>query len=463
MSFIHFMDRYSLSHTLCFLLPPPLSQMVWNKNPSILFISIQLHIVSLCSSFCLLRDHSYLHKCPNHLRRTALDSSSNVNVYDGIFDTKTCTLLHELAVDHCNRCEAGSIFLRTPDNKDRLTPLEKAVDTILTALNDTSPIVEYWSRSCYINIDAHADIDEDTLKRDGILRCPKNAHVLYMQIANSGEEVASGEDRSKRMGPTVVFPDRQVAWGSTTAIPSINGQEEYVVDVENDWDDDDETEQQSNLASSSKEEMVIVPAKTGRLLRFDGRAFHAVPKPPHRYVMGKKELNAYLEEVEECDDDEYWDDEYDDYEQEEIDLENLRSVLLFNTWPKGSSGPRGVLPDTFVVDEDELPEDIELYSSAYDEYQSQMEKNRLQSWQEKYGNDFEQLWCSDIDDWKRVQIDQIRSTSIEGDRLTVPLMGNPSRRGCEIVQDVLNSPSSDMDTLFYDYERVSLTELEHKK
>lgn len=424
------------------------------KTLPIACISLHLNIISLCASF-ILRHHSHLRKHTSHLRRTTSSlSSDNISVFDNVFDANTCTLLHELAVDHCNRCEAGSIFLRTPNNRDKLTPLEKAMDTILTSLNDTSPIVEYWSRSCYINIDAHADIDEDTLKQDGILRCPKNAHVLYMQIANSGEKIDSEDDRSKRMGPTVVFPDRKVAWGSTTAISSIDGIEEYIVDVENEWDEDEPKQ----LESSSKEEMVIVPAKTGRLLRFDGRAFHAVPKPPHRYVMSKKELNDLDKQEEEND---YWGDGFD---EEETDLGSLRSVLLFNTWPDGSNGPIGVVQDTFSLDDDDIPGDIKLYSASYFEYQSQMEEKRLTGWQQKYGDYFEQVWCNHVSDWKHLTVDRIRNKGegIKRDIVTVPLMGNPSRRGCDIIQDVLIGSSKEMETLFYDSEQVSLVNLEHE-
>jgi hypothetical protein len=272
-------------------------------------------------------------------------------------------------------------------------------------------------------------------------------------------QVTSDDDRSKRMGPTVVFPQRKVAWGSTTAIPSISGGEEYIVDVENDWEKDGNSDKQHNNDNIKNDEMVIVPAKTGRLLRFDGRAFHSVPKPPHRYVMSKKELNLYLQQEEaDCDKDEYWDDEYDELGQEETDLTNLRSVLLFNTWPEGSSGPRGVLPDTFDVDEDDMPDDIELYSSSYYEYQSHIEKERLETWQKEYGDDFEQLHCNGVEDWDQVVLEQMASPDSEGN-VVIPLMGNPSRRGCDIMQDVLRGPSKMLREMFYESEQVSVVDL----
>ena len=369
-------------------------------------------------------------------------------MYDNIFTADTCLELHKLSVDHSRRCESGSIFIRHSDSNAPLTPLEKAVDSILIALNDTSPIVEYWSRSCYINIDAHADIDEDTLKMDGVLRCPKNAHVLYMQISNSGEEVVGSEDRSKRMGPTVVFPKRKVAWGNVSPIPSMNGGKEYVVDVDNYYGED--------TMPNTADEMAIVPAKTARLLRFDGRAFHAVPKPPHRYVMSKKELNRYLE-CNENEEDDYWDGDYQDFEEEETDLENMRSVLLFNTW-SGTSGPRGVLQDKMDVDEDEIPDDVELYSQSYFDYQSQMKERQRQQWSKQYGSEYQHLWCNDMNKWKRVPIDSISNGDCANE-ITVPLMGNPSRRGCNIDRDVLHGSQQGMDEIFHHCDRVTLLNL----
>ena len=376
-------------------------------------------------------------------------------MYDNIFPADTCLELHKLSVDHSNRCESGSIFIRHSDTKAPLTPLEKAVDSILVALNDTSPVVEYWSRSCYINIDAHADIDEDTLKQDGVLRCPRNAHVLYMHVSNTGEAVVGSEDRSKRMGPTVVFPKRKVAWGSVSPIPSMNGGKEYVVDVENYYGEDTEQHLFSE-GTNNADEMAIVPAKTARLLRFDGRAFHSVPKPPHRYVMSKKELGRYLE-GEDNEEDNYWDDEYQDFEEEETDLENMRSVLLFNTWP-GASGPRGVLQDAMDIDEDEIPNDVELYSPSYYDYQSQMKERQRQEWSKQYGPEYEHLWCNDVDKWKRVPIDRM-SNGDSANEITVPLMGNPSRKGCNIDQDVLHGPQRGTDEIFHHCDRVTLLDL----
>jgi len=151
-----------------------------------------------------------------------------VNVYDDVFDPQTCKILHRLTLAHSKRSHDGSsLFHRHSSPSDsKLTPLEKAIDSILASLNDTSPMVEYWSRPTYINMDAHADIDENTLKEEGILRCPRNGHVLYLQIYNSNNEAQDDghDDKSKRMGPTVVFPERKVVcFASDLSRPRLGG------------------------------------------------------------------------------------------------------------------------------------------------------------------------------------------------------------------------------------------------
>lgn len=352
--------------------------------------------------------------------------------------------------------------------------------------------------------------------------------MLYLQVVNGGVDLLLENDDMKRMGPTIVFPSRQVAWGSvsprttTTQDDDDGGVPEYIVDVENYWDDetkrqygmsegvDTNNNNNNNKGGSSnnnnnnnnnmekKEEMAIVPALNGRLLRFDGRAFHAVPKPPHRYLMNEEELTLYLKQEEgECggddDDDEYWD-HYDDEEDEEEDISNQRSVLLFNTWPESSGGPRGVKPDCIV---DTMPDGIAIDidndgsddgDNSYTLYQNQMEEDRWSSWKDEYGEEFQSVLCNPINAWKSVSVESTTSTAVslsspstlsteEGEvaaasssssrttKINVSLMGNPSRRGCLQTLDVLNSRHAHgvNKTMFYESERVSLVKLQQSQ
>ena len=303
-------------------------------------------------------------------------------------------------------------------------------------------------------MDAHADIDENVLKDEGVLRCPRNGHVLYMQV---GMDVEDDEQQITQVkGPTIVFPTRKVAWGTVTprTIPTTNlasynsyvnieeRVQEYIVDVENYWteeekeqfgytnvvnEDDDDDDSEETLY----DEMTIVPAVNGRLLRFNGAAFHSVPKPPHRYLMSEDDLKAYLDkECEEEDDidDEYWDDDFDDDDddEEEEDRREQRSVLLFNTWSEGSAGPRGVLPDCIV---DAIPDGISFEDDDGDSNDTR-EDEQWQKWKAQLGNNFEQIKCNPVTEWKVENIEQLRDHALSD--VTIPLMGNPARRGCTL-------------------------------
>jgi len=431
-------------------------------------------------------------------RRTSCSSSpSSVEVYNNVIDDETCRRLHVLSLEHTRRSHDGSSLFRRGDKssssssfgvggdeqKYKLTPIETAIDRILTALNDTSPMVEYWSRSSYINMDAHADIDEDTLKEEGVLRCPRNGHVLYMQISNKGD--------NDRMGPTVVFPGRKVAWGSVSprTLPSVNTASynfeenleervalEYVVDVENYWDEEQRRQygyekEEDEGGSCEGETMAIVPALNGRLLRFDGAAFHSVPKPPDRYLMSERELSKFLEnerrDEEDCDDDDdddgYWDDEFDEYddtdredEDDSVNNAKQRSVLLFNTWSEGSSGPRGVLADRIV---DVVPDGIVIEEESPDNagHDSSREDRQRQQWQNAYGEEFEKVWCNPSVEWVSENIEDRIGDTLRN-KVTIPLMGNPARRGVADTRDVLKGNVT-CDS-FLDGHLVSLVKLE---
>jgi hypothetical protein len=450
----------------------------------------------------------------------SITSSFSISVYDNVITPSTCQTLHKLTLQHTQRSHDGSsIFYRSEQQQQqqhsntqqqRLTPIENAIDSILRQLNDTSPMVEYWSRSNYINLDAHSDIDENTLKEEGVLRCPRHGHVLYLQIANCDEVDGSNCDAStateeednkhnnkSRMGPTVVF-NRKVAWGSVTprTIPSSSSTaglashnspinmkdrvQEYIVDVENYWDE--ETKRQYGLldknnnnaddggggnSNNVKEgKMVIVPAVNGRLLRFDGAAFHSVPKPPHRYLLSEDELLAYLEKdcEEDCEEDDeeddYWDDEEDywdnndddDYEKE--DLSQQRSVILFNTWPAGSSGPRGVLPDCVV---EAVPDGIVLEDDDNTSIENDRIAEQWKKWKNDYGPNAEKLHCTPAHDWKLCVVDDLDNDDGHKTEVQVPLMGNPTRRGTSKTKALLQGRIK--ESAFYDGRKVSMATL----
>ncbi|KAL7460926.1 hypothetical protein ACHAXS_001361 [Conticribra weissflogii] len=406
-----------------------------------------------------------------------------VNVYDDVFDPKTCKLLHGLALEHSKRSHDGSSLFhrRSSPSYIKMTPLEKAIDSLLTSLNDTSPMVEYWSRPTYINMDAHADIDENTLKEEGVLCCPKNGHVLYLQVYNSNNELqdVGRDEESKRMGPTVVFPERKIAWGSVSPRTDLDpalakmGVNEYVVDVENYFCEEGKSAK-NDITNHDKgeeyfEKMAIVPAKNGRLLRFSGEAFHSVPKPPNRYLLNEKELYEFTKvEDEDCDLDDYYDDGNDEDFYDEDDNggsahTQQRSVLLFNTWPEGTSGPRSVLPDCIV---DAVPDGIDIDDGNDDgsSFKDSLEARQWNEWNESFGDGFEELSCQPVHSWKIVSIDDIDLNSKQGNygNVKIPLMGNPSRRGCKESEANGLGPTVEMNRAFFDCHKVSLAQLSTK-
>ena len=315
------------------------------------------------------------------------DSSSepsqnlNVRVYDNVFSSEACDSIHGLAIDHQCRAtnsDGSSIFYRPPEDGVTLTPLELAIDSTLAALNDTSRVVEYWSREEYLNIDAHADVDEGELEDEGEIRCPTFGHVLYLQA-----------DESVR-GPTFVF-DKMEGW--------------------------ERGESQDN-GGASNTEMVTVPCVPGRVLRFDGRAMHAVPKPFDRYLLAEEEEKSLREEEAEL---------YGDEDDDE-----LRSVLLFNTWSDGPP-PRFVDADYFSG---ALPLGIEIeFTENDDENDGATNICDEDSDMVVGGNDDVEMLCNSVQEWEDVAINTIvpRGEGAECDdeddtSVNVNLMGNKQRR-----------------------------------
>ena len=295
-----------------------------------------------------------------------------VTVYDNVFSSSACDLLHEAVLEHNERCNDGSsVFLRVPYNERPLSPVEHAIDSFLSEIGDPSRLVEYWSRDEYINIDVHADIDEAMLEEEDVLRCPLMGHVLYLQME---ENV---------LGPTVVFPQKQVGW--------------KLMEEE---DDDDDVE------------MVTVPIVKGRVLRFPGGAMHAVPRPYYRWLSLVSSG--------------------DDGNEDNIDIE--RSVLLFNTWKNGEAGPIGVDGDLATG---AIPEGIEMSQADIDAYLKEQENQIILEWEEDYGKCGKYVKCIHKNSWEVKNINILNSFGNKPDiqdyghdhnLVNVELMGKEHRR-----------------------------------
>lgn len=226
------------------------------------------------------------------------------------------------------------------DNTNGNNIIERTLDAILTEIEngssddgnsmDSKQYVEYWTRQEWRHIEAHADVDENLSKQmdqqntavdddDGDLqseysttyqrsqgyRYPTYGHVLYLQV---GTDVK---------GPTCVFP------GRSSGGDLLRGMNE--LDLEEKCPDDDAQTREKEV------QLVTVPAVDGRLLRFDGRDLHAVPRPHDLWMLPFVRGGA-------------------EYEPEEV---WGRSVILFNVWPAGEKPPLDVPLDR---NEEDSPE-----------------------------------------------------------------------------------------------------------
>lgn len=105
------------------------------------------------------------------------------------------------------------------------------MESFLDELDDSAPVVEYWSRQEWKHIEAHADVDEGLAAKtsNSELRYPEHGHVLYLSVG------------SRVRGPTCIW--------------------------------------QPGKDGSRFGPLTTVPAVPGRVLRFDGSLQHAVPRP----------------------------------------------------------------------------------------------------------------------------------------------------------------------------------------
>jgi hypothetical protein len=347
-----------------------------------------------------LQQHLYSKRAlQSPVSRCLSSQPHEIQVYDHVFSPEACQELHELAVDHASRSESSVIHRFNAENgqetTDTMTPLEQALHFLLNEVGDAkTPIIEYWSRDEYMNINAHCDIDERQLENEGTLRYPDWSHVLYLEVAVRGPTCVVLDNENEEENPTTV---------------------------------------------------VTVPAVTGRLLRFPGYLLHAVPKPPTRWLLSAKEERALREEEEDellndeddddDDDDEDWDDDEDEDDEEEDEIE--RSVLLFNTW--SGESPLGVLPDSLTG---AIPDGIEIDGADQQAYLDHQQAAQFDEWHDLYGPNAESLHCNPRDTWLENQPSLLSSEGSE-DPVRVGLMGKQKRRR-RVKKNMLLKGSSEM-------------------
>ncbi len=243
----------------------------------------------------------------------------------------------------------------------------RTLDSILTKIGDDSAYVEYWIRQEWRSIEAHADVDEFLAKRQDLagntntsdFRYPTNGHVLYLKVGSSVR------------GPTCVFPG---------------------------------TRSGKDLRSSEVMErgvdLVVVPAVSGRLLRFGGDCLHAVPRPADLWLL------KFVQGAAKYDPEDEWG----------------RSVILFNTWDEA---PLDVPTDSVVEEENCLDHQSDIC-------------NQRSEWHETYN-----FWAQTIDNVRTLDDSEV-NTRIP---VKIWLLGNFRRRGHEMRTLSLSSPPNLLEAL----------------
>ena len=320
---------------------------------------------------------------------------------------KKLGLEHKCFTRYTSRTDTSSDDDNTNANNSR-NIIERTLDFILTEIDNNNgssssdgqkQYVEYWTRQEWRHIEAHADVDENLSrhmdKQDDILkdidlqskyatyqqnyghRYPTFGHVLYLQV---GTDVR---------GPTVVFPNRS-SGGDLLKDPSILEKEEC-------------SEEDEDGVSMS-----IIPAVEGRLLRFDGRDLHTVPRPTDIWML------PFVKGSAECEPEEQWG----------------RSVILFNVWPGDEAPPLDVPLDIKHDDNQPATTETELCSS-------------FSTWEEAATNDIPTTNDSD-DDAESNQSVKIWLLGNERRRdhplRTVPLL-SPKDGGRDVVRKALSEES----------------------
>jgi hypothetical protein len=278
--------------------------------------------------------------------------------------------------------------------------IEQTLDAILREIKSSdiigggSNIVEYWTRQEWRHIEAHADVDENLSKQidkdssfttnknhDNEMLCkypntykmshghryPIYGHVLYLQVGTNVR------------GPTCIVPGQSS--GGDLLRSTIHHVKSF-------------TDNEEEEGGGGEKVIIVVPAVAGRLLRFDGRDLHTVPRPTELWML------PYVKGSPEYEPEEVWG----------------RSVILFNIWPHPQN--------------EDPPLDVPL------------DKNEFWGWEleDEETTDIQEIqtldaFCNPFDDWDAVPMCPITSsssspTSVESEpnHLKLWLLGNERRR-----------------------------------
>jgi hypothetical protein len=291
----------------------------------------------------LLAAYVSTHRILKYTNRT---ESSPISVFDNVLNDEACDRLHRASSEFVGR-EKNMMFQWPNDRYNNY--IERVISSILSEMYtfDETFVVEYWVRQQWHHTIAHADCDESILKQHSVLRHPQTGHVLYLK---KGTEVN---------GPTVVFAN------------VTRGGEMYSSDA-------------------GDQEMLIVPFQKGRLLQFDGKLLHAVPRPANLWI------HPVMKEL-----------------QHDPPSKYGRSVVLFNLWKE---------PPTGLEYSKNEGENVDVATT--------IDTNK---------DDLSGPLCNDMSQWRRAAIvsewqERLWEALVKSKkRFQLPLMGSAARRATNDV------------------------------
>ena len=364
-----------------------------------------------------------------NLSSSALSSSQQVKVkvWDNVIHPSSALQEYAAASGLGHKCFTRPLISNTGENYNNI--IERTIDAILTEIeNEDHPAVsstkqcyvEYWTRQEWRHIEAHADVDENLSKQfdqqklnggnDNIQssypvtyqegyghRYPTFGHVLYLQVGTNVK------------GPTCIFP------GRSSGGDLLRSTYEDKSENKSFGDDNDEMD-----AGETVVPLCIVPAVAGRLLRFDGRDLHAVPRPTDIWMLPFVQGAAQYEPKEE------WG----------------RSVILFNVWPGDELPPLDVPLDCNRETQDgNMATDASFCKSFSDWNQVKITQNEPSS------------FVSDSESNKSVKVWLLGSERRRDHPMRTVSLVAPAKGGRDALREALNADSKITELLLRQQQR----------
>jgi hypothetical protein len=308
---------------------------------------------------------------------TVVDGLQQVRVWDGCLNVAALRTIQSAGQARAH--PLTTVYDRGEDSQQcGRTVIEQALCSLLDELGDGSRFVEYWLRDEWVSLEAHRDIDEELCRTVsledgfGLQRCPLHGHVLYVDLEEGVSGTCCWEEDD------VDSPEPDDGAGGGDSVP-------------------DDLCAARGGAPRPLRGLIVVPAVQGRLLKFSGDMLHGVCRPALALLDGTAAVRPETSPAR---------------SPAPIEPFVLRSMrrcaLLFNTWAEPPLTP---LPNQPLTD------------------------------RETAAAPGAPLTCLPRAVWTDVPVATATDSKAEGARgplvrLSVPLLGDPCRRGTAAAEAV---------------------------